>query len=177
MPGTIAEVVVLAQQFSPNPRIQRLQYLTQRALVQLDGQHPVSFTRNQPSRSKRHGDTAWSLAPPEEAPGAGGTTITNAMRATRPRVSTMNKKYNNPLATSVVRGIKAKIHSRPTFMMLPQLTLGRRSMKAATRGVLLKRGEGIVPARAMTTTATASLPSPTASPISPIQRTSNQSES
>jgi hypothetical protein len=56
--GTITEAALLAQQFPLNPQIQRLQYLTQRALVQLDGQHPVSPTRNQPSRSKHHGDTA-----------------------------------------------------------------------------------------------------------------------
>jgi hypothetical protein len=47
-------------------------------------------------------------------------------------------------------------------------------MKAATRGLSLKRGEGTVPARTMLkTTATASSPSPPASPTSPIQRTSN----
>jgi hypothetical protein len=56
--GTIAEAVVLAQQLPPNPQIQRLQYLTQYALVQLDGQLPMSSTRNQPSRSERHGDNA-----------------------------------------------------------------------------------------------------------------------
>jgi signal transduction histidine kinase len=56
--GVIAEATLLAQQLSPNPQIQRLQYLTQRTLVQLDGQHPVSPTRNQPLRSERHGDTA-----------------------------------------------------------------------------------------------------------------------
>jgi CTP:molybdopterin cytidylyltransferase MocA len=61
----------------------------------------------------------WLVAPPEEAPGAGGRTTASAMRATHPCVATMNKKYNNPLATSVVQGIKAKIHSRPTFMTLP----------------------------------------------------------
>jgi hypothetical protein len=31
--GAIAEAAILAQQFPPNPQIQRLQYLTQRALV------------------------------------------------------------------------------------------------------------------------------------------------
>jgi hypothetical protein len=56
--GAIVEAALLAQQLPPNPKIQRLQYLTQRALVQLDGQHPVSPTRNLPSRSERHGDTA-----------------------------------------------------------------------------------------------------------------------
>jgi hypothetical protein len=55
--GTIAEVVLQAQQLPPNPQIQRLQYLTQRALMQLDGQYPVSSTRNMLSRSGRHGDT------------------------------------------------------------------------------------------------------------------------
>jgi hypothetical protein len=56
--GTIAEAALLAQQLPPNPQIQRLQYLTQRALVQLDGQHPASSTRNLPSRFECHGDTA-----------------------------------------------------------------------------------------------------------------------
>jgi hypothetical protein len=42
--GAIAEVALLAQQLPPNPQIQRLQYLTQCALVQLDMQHPVSCT-------------------------------------------------------------------------------------------------------------------------------------
>jgi hypothetical protein len=143
--------------------------------VQLDRQHPVSSTRNPPSRSEHHGDTVVVSRTPEEAPGAGGTTTTSAMRATRPRVVTMNKKYNNPLATSVVQSIKTKIHSRPTFITLPRSTSGRRSMKATTRGVLLNQGEGIVPAGA--TTATVSPPSPPASSTSHIQRTSNQSES
>jgi hypothetical protein len=56
--GAIAEAALLAQQPSPNPQIQRLQYLTQHALVQLDGQHPVSSTRNLPSRFEHHGETA-----------------------------------------------------------------------------------------------------------------------
>jgi hypothetical protein len=56
--GTIAEAALLAQQLPSNPQIQRLLYLTQRALVQLDGQHLVSSTRNQLSRSEQHGDTA-----------------------------------------------------------------------------------------------------------------------
>jgi hypothetical protein len=78
----------------------------------------------------------------------------------------MNKKYNNLLATSVGQGIKAKIHSRPTFTTLPRPTSGRRSMKAMTRGLLLKRGEGIIPADATTTTTvTASAPSPPTSPV------------
>jgi hypothetical protein len=55
--GAITEAALLAQQLSPNPQIQRLQYLIQRVLVQLDGQHPVPSTRNQPSRSEHHGDT------------------------------------------------------------------------------------------------------------------------
>jgi hypothetical protein len=38
--GAIAESDLLAQQLPPNPQIQRLQYLTQRALMQLDG-HPM----------------------------------------------------------------------------------------------------------------------------------------
>jgi hypothetical protein len=55
--SAIAEAALLDQQLPPNPQIQRLQYLTQRALVQLDGQHPLSPTRNLPSRSEHHGDT------------------------------------------------------------------------------------------------------------------------
>jgi hypothetical protein len=121
---------------------------------------------------------SWSIAPLEEAPGAEGMTTTSKTRATRPHVATMNKKYNNPLATSVGQGIKAKIHSRPTFMTLPQSTSGRRSMKAVTRGLSVKREEGTVPVGATTmTTATASLPSPSASLTSPTERTTNQSES
>jgi hypothetical protein len=73
-------------------------------------------------------------------------------------MATMNKKYSNPLATSVVQGIKAKIHSRPTFMTLPRSTLGRRSMKAAKHGMLLKPGEGTVLAGATTMMIAASSP-------------------
>jgi transcription termination factor NusB len=49
--GTIAEAVLLVQQLPPNLQIQRLQNLTQRMLVQLDGQNPISSTRNTLSRS------------------------------------------------------------------------------------------------------------------------------
>jgi hypothetical protein len=101
-------------------------------------------------------------------------TIASAMRATCLHVATMNKKYNNPLATCVGQGTTNKIQSRPTSMMLPRLTSGRKSMRA--RGLLLKRGEGVVPG-STTTTATACPPSPPASPTSPTQKTSNQSES
>jgi hypothetical protein len=90
----------------------------------------------------------------------------------------MNKKYNNPLATSMVQGITTKIHSRTTFTTPPRSTSSRRSMKAVKRGFSLKRGAGTVPAGATTTTTViASPPSPLASPTSPIQRTSNRSES
>jgi hypothetical protein len=51
----------------------------------------------------------WSVAPPEEATGVGGMTTASATRVTRPRVATTNKKYNNPLATSVGQRITAKI--------------------------------------------------------------------
>jgi hypothetical protein len=44
--GTIAEAALLAQQLPPTHGYKRLQYLTQRALVQLNGRHPVSSTRN-----------------------------------------------------------------------------------------------------------------------------------
>jgi hypothetical protein len=53
-----AQAALLAQQLPPNPQIQRLQYLTQSALVQLDGQHPVFSTQNPPSTSEHHGETA-----------------------------------------------------------------------------------------------------------------------
>jgi hypothetical protein len=86
----------------------------------------------------------WSAAPTKETPEARGTTTASATRATHPRVATMNKKYNNALATSMVRGIKAKIHSRSPFTTLPRSTLGRRSTKATTHGVLLNQGEGTV---------------------------------
>jgi ABC-type sugar transport system substrate-binding protein len=59
------------------------------------------------------------VAPPQEALEARGTTTARAMRATHPRVATMNKRYNNPLTTSVVQGIKAKMHSRLAFTMPP----------------------------------------------------------
>ncbi|RLM91751.1 hypothetical protein C2845_PM08G12140 [Panicum miliaceum] len=67
--GAIAEATLLAQQLPPNLQIQRLQYLTQRALVQLDGQHPVSSIRNLPSRSERHGETALISRTPGGGPG------------------------------------------------------------------------------------------------------------
>jgi hypothetical protein len=71
-----------------------------------------------------------------------------------------------------------KTQSRPTSMMLPRSTSGRKSIRAATRGLLLKQGKGTVQAGTTTTTiATASPPSPPASPTSPTLRTSNQSES
>jgi hypothetical protein len=68
--GAIAEAALLAQQLPPNPQIKRLQYLTQRALVQLDGQHPVSSTWNQPLRSERHGDIALVSRTPRGGPGS-----------------------------------------------------------------------------------------------------------
>jgi hypothetical protein len=85
-----------------------------------------------PSKSECHGDTA-QTAPLEEAPGTGGTTIASATSATSPRVATVDKRYNNPLAhlaTSVTQGLKAKLHPRPAFTTLPRLILGRRSMMA-----------------------------------------------
>jgi hypothetical protein len=67
--GAIVEAALLARQLPPNPQIQRLQYLTQRALVQLDGQNPVSSTRNLPSRSDRHGETTLISRTPGGGPG------------------------------------------------------------------------------------------------------------
>jgi ribose 5-phosphate isomerase RpiB len=61
------------------------------------------------------------VAPSEEALGAGGTTTASAARATRPRVATMNKKYNNPLAISVGQRhqgqdpLEAILHDAPTI--------------------------------------------------------------
>jgi hypothetical protein len=112
----------------------------------------------------------WSVAPLVEATGVGGTTTTSAMRVTHPRVATTNKKYNNPLATSMGQGTMAKIKLRPTSIMLPRSTSGKKSMRAATRSLLLKQGGGTVPAGTTTmTTATAYPPSPPASPTSPTQ--------
>jgi hypothetical protein len=117
--GAIAEAALLAQQLPPNPQIQTLQYLTQRALVQPDGQHPVSSTQILPRGLSTMVKQRRLVTPLEEALGVGGTTTASATRATRLCVATMNKKYNNPLATSVVQGIKAKIRSRLAFMTLP----------------------------------------------------------
>jgi hypothetical protein len=68
--GAISEAALLAQQLPPNPKIQRLQYLTQHALVQLDGQHPMSSTRNPPLRSEHHGETALISCTPGGGPGS-----------------------------------------------------------------------------------------------------------
>jgi hypothetical protein len=67
--GAIAEAALLVQQLPSNPQIQRIQYLTQRELVQLDGQHLVSSTWNLPLRSERHGDTAHISRTPKGGPG------------------------------------------------------------------------------------------------------------
>jgi hypothetical protein len=55
--GATAEAALLAEQLPSNSQIQRLQYLTQRALVQLDGQNPMFSNRNVLSRSECHGDS------------------------------------------------------------------------------------------------------------------------
>jgi hypothetical protein len=55
---TIKEAVLLVQQLPPNPQVQRLQYLTQRTLVQLNKQNPLSSAWNTLSRSEHHGDSA-----------------------------------------------------------------------------------------------------------------------
>jgi hypothetical protein len=93
----------------------------------------MSSTRNLPSRSERHGDTALISRTPEEAPGTGGMTVASATRATSPRMATLNKKYNNllaNLATSMAQGLKAKPHPRPAFTTLARSISGRRSMTA-----------------------------------------------
>jgi hypothetical protein len=56
--GAIAKVALLAQQLPPNPQIQRLQYLTLHALVQLDGEHLVSSTQIPPLTSEHHSEAA-----------------------------------------------------------------------------------------------------------------------
>jgi hypothetical protein len=179
--GTIAEAALLAQQLPPNPQIQRLQYLTQRALVQLNGQHLVSSTQNFPLRFEHHGETMLISRTPRGGLRTGGTTVASATRATRPHVTTMNKKYNNllaNLATSMVQGLRAKLHSRPAFTMLRRSTSGRRSMMATMRSVLSKQGEGTVStSTTMTMITTASPPSPPTSLTNPIPRSSNQLES
>jgi hypothetical protein len=68
--GAIAEATLLAQQLPTNPQIQRLQYPTQRALVQLDGQHPVPSTWIPPSRSEHHDETAPVSRTPGGDPGS-----------------------------------------------------------------------------------------------------------
>jgi hypothetical protein len=100
--GAIAEATLLAQQLPPNPQIQRLQYLTQHARMQLDGQHLVSSIRNPPSRSERHGETVLISCTPGGGPASRRNDNHQCTKATHPHVATMNKKYNNPLATSVV---------------------------------------------------------------------------
>ncbi|RLM54356.1 hypothetical protein C2845_PM10G12240 [Panicum miliaceum] len=66
--GAISEAALLAQQLPSNPQIQRMQYLTQLALVQLNGQHPASSTQNLPLRFERHGDTALISRTPRGGP-------------------------------------------------------------------------------------------------------------
>jgi hypothetical protein len=172
--GTIAEVSLLTQQLPPNPQIQRLQYLTQRTLVRLDGQHPVSSTRNMPSRSELHGDTAQISRTLGGGPGYRRKTITSATRASSPCVATSNKRCSNPLnhlATGAIQGLKAKLHPRPASRTLPRSILGRRSMMAATRGASSRKGEGTVPTgTTMMTITTASPPSPLTSLRNPTPR-------
>jgi hypothetical protein len=156
--------------------------------MQLDGQHPVSSTRNMLSRFECHGDSAQISRILEEAPDFGGTTIASSTRtiqsamanptASSPRVATSNKKYNNPLAhlaTGVMQGLKVKLHLRPPSKTLPRLILGGRSMLAATRGASSRQEEGILPTDATTTTiTTASSPSPPTSPRNPTPRILNK---
>jgi hypothetical protein len=56
--GASAEAALLVQQIQQNLQVQRLQYLTQRALMQLDEKNPMSSTGNTLSRSEHHGDPA-----------------------------------------------------------------------------------------------------------------------
>jgi hypothetical protein len=103
--GTIAEAALLAQQLPPNPQIQRLQYLTQRTLVQLDGQHPMSSTQTRSQDLSTMVTLHRLVAPLEEVLDIGGTTIASATRtiqsataiprASSSRVATLNKRCNN----------------------------------------------------------------------------------
>jgi hypothetical protein len=77
--------------------------------VQLDGQHPVLFTQNLPSRSERHGETALISRTPRGGPGNRRNDSATVMRATSPCVATLNKKYNNLSPTSQPTSLKNPI--------------------------------------------------------------------
>jgi hypothetical protein len=132
--GTSAEATLLAQQLAPNPQIQRLQCLTQRALV-----HSMGNTQCPQLRTcSRDLSTMVTLrrlvAALEKDPDIGETTITSATRtiqsatatprASSPCMATLNRRCNNPLAhltAGTLQGLKVKLHPRPTSRMLSEL--------------------------------------------------------
>jgi hypothetical protein len=120
--STIAEAALLAQQLPSNPQIQRLQYLTQHALMQHDGKHLVSSTQNQLSRSEPHGD----IALVSRTPGGGHGSRRNDNRQRNeghPSArGNIEQEVQQPPTTSRGQGTTAKIYSWPTFMMLPRST-------------------------------------------------------
>jgi hypothetical protein len=150
-------------------------------LVQHNGQHLVSSTRNLPSRSEHHGEIALISRTPAEGPG----NWRNHSRQHNKGQPSMRGNDEQEVQqstcqprTNMVEGLKAKLHSRLAFTTLPRSTLGRRSMVAATRGVLSKQGEGTVLTGTTTMmTMTVSPPSPPTSPTNPIPTSSNKSES
>jgi hypothetical protein len=101
--------------------------------VQLDGKHPMSSTRNMPSRSERHGDTVqishpWSRPwiPEERQSPAQLEQPSRPWQSLEPHVATSNKRCSNPLAhlaTGALQGPEAKLYPRPTSRTLPRLTL------------------------------------------------------
>jgi hypothetical protein len=130
----IAEAALLAQQLPPNPQIQRLQYLTQCALMQLDGQHPVSSTRNLPSRSERNGETALINRTPVGGPGnirndnrqrneghpsTRGNTEQEVQQSTR---QPHNQHGARPLGQAPP---KASLHDAPTIDLRQKINDGR----------------------------------------------------
>jgi hypothetical protein len=129
--GAIAEVALLAQQLPSNPQIQRLQYLTQRALVQLDGQHLVSSTRNKLSRSEHHDDTV----PVSRTPGGGhgSRRNDNRQRNKGPPSACGNTEQEVQQPPRNKRGAKhhgqdpveANLHDAPTIDLRQKINKGR----------------------------------------------------
>jgi hypothetical protein len=179
--GAIAEVVLLAQQLPPNPQIERLHYLSQRALVQLDGQHPVSSTRNLPSWSEHHGETALISRTPGGGPGNQrnegcqrneGHPSVRGNDEQEVQQSTHQPRNQRGARSQGQAPLKASLHNAPT------IDLRQKINDATICGVLSKLGEGTVLASAtMMTIVTASPPSPPTSPTNPIQTSSKQLES
>jgi hypothetical protein len=78
----IAEAALLAQQLPPNPQIQWLRYLTRNIHYPPLGTCPRDLSAMV--------TLCRLVAPPEEAPGTGGTIIASATRASSPCVATAN---------------------------------------------------------------------------------------